>query len=177
METPQEIVSNGQDRYTKVEVTRSGPYAHIAVSVTTPLTFSWGNAVVAFLGADLGTDERHSEKEDAPFMTPYAIRATLKSYDGVELEAAEEGVKQLRTFKRFMERYIAIAGKSPPFAIQAKMLMQACGCKTLLYRSDYGWTTPPDVLFELSVANSGTHIKRVLDYMVGKVTQYAKTRR
>jgi len=176
METPQEIVSNGQDRYAKVEVTRSGPYAHIAVSVTTPLTFSWGNAVVA-LRAQIGTEERHSESEDAPFMIPYAIRATLKAYDGVELPAAEEGVKQLRTFKRFMDKYVSIAYQRAPFSIQAKMLMQACKCNKLLYRSDYGWTTSYDALAELSVANSGTHIKRVLDDMVEKITQYAKTRR
>jgi len=175
MENPQEIVSNGQDRYAKVEVTRSGPYAHIAVSVTTPLTFSWGNAVVS-LRAQIGTDERHSESEDAPFMTPYAIRAAIKSYDRVELEAAEVGVKQLRTFKRFMERYIAIAGKSAPFAIQAKMLMQACKCNKLLYRSDYGWTTSYDALSELSVANSGVRSMKVLDDMVEKVTQYAKSK-
>ena len=176
MEPPQEIVSNGQDRYAKVEVTRSGPYAHIAVSVTTPLTFSWGNAVVS-LRAQIGTKERHSESEDAPLMTPYAIRATIKSYDGVELEAAEVGVKQLRAFNRLVDKYESATIRRAPFAIQAKMLMQECKCNKLLYRADYGWTTSPDALFELSVANSGTHIKRVLDDMVEKVTQYAKTRR
>ena len=176
MENPQEIVSNGQDRYAKVEVTRSGPYAHIAVSVTTPLTFSWRNAVVA-LRAQIGTEERHSESEDAPFMTPYAIRATIKSYDGVELEAAEVGVKQLRAFNRLVDKYESATIRRAPFAIQAKMLMQACKCNKLLYRSDYGWTTSYDALAELSVANSGTHIKRVLDDMVEKIAQHAKTRR
>ena len=176
METPQEIVYNGQDRYAKVEVTRSGPYAHIAVSATTPLTFSWGNAVVA-LRAQIGTEERHSESEDAPFMTPYAIRATIKSYDGAELEAAEVGVKQLRAFNRLVDKYESATMQRPPFAIQAKMLMQACKCKKLLYRSDYGWTTLYDARAELSAANSGTHIKRVLDDMVEKIAQHAKTRR
>ena len=176
METPQEIVSNGQDRYAKVEVTRSGPYAHIEVSVTTPLTFSWRNAVVA-LRAQIGTEERHSESEDAPFMTPYAIRATIKSYDGVELEAAEVGVKQLRAFKRLVYKYESILDQRAAFAMQAKLLVQACRCNKLLYRADYGWTTSHDALSELSVANSGPHIMKVLDDMVEKITQYAKTRR
>lgn len=109
-------------------------------------------------------------------MTPYAIRAAIKAYDGVELEAAEVGVKQLRTFNRLVDKYESATIRRAPFAIQAKMLMQACKCKTLLYRSDYGWTTSHDALSELSVANSGTHIKRVLDDMVEKVTQYAKSK-
>lgn len=176
METAQEIVTNDQVTYAKVEVTRTGHYAHIEVSVTTPLTFCLNNAVVS-LRAQIGTDERHSEREDAPFMTPYAIRAAIKSYDGVELAAADMGVKQLRAFNNLVNKYESVTMQRAPFAIQAKMLMQACGCKKLLYRSDYGWTTSYDALAELSAANSGTHIKRVLDDMVEKIAQHAKTRR
>lgn len=175
METAQEIVTNDQVTYAKVEVTRTGPYAHIEATVTTPLTFSWGNAVVS-LRAQIGTDERHSEREDAPFMTPYAIRAAIKSYDGVELAAAEVGVKQLRAFNRLVDKYESATIRRAPFAIQAKMLMQACKCNKLLYRADYGWTTSHDALSELSVANSGVRSMKVLDDMVEKVTQYAKSK-